>query len=159
MTDWWRVINCDYKWFCSVYNLDGNRKSDQVSWLILATGINQFRLQKHCSQQKYHTASLRFTHLTISYSIMQAIPINAYVCIATNNIGQKYYGSEDQISIEYHCTWTMVQYIATYNWHYGTNGLMCGSNHFRRLLYQDICTAAAFYIQELSYHGMKASNC
>ena len=28
---------------------------------------------------------------------MQAIPINAYVRIATNNIGQKYYGSEDQI--------------------------------------------------------------
>ena len=76
---------------------------------------------------------------------MQAIPINAYVRIATNNIGQKYYGPEYQISIKYHCTWTMVQYIGTYNWRYGTvtNGLMGGSNHFRRLLYQDICTAAA----------------
>ena len=31
--------------------------------------------------------------------------------------------------------------------------LMCGSNNFRGLLYQDICTAAA------CYHGMKASNC
>ena len=68
-------------------------KTTEVTWLNLSTGVNQFRLQKHCSQQHY--------------------PISLHHC---------------GLLIKQKVTVLCKPFLL----------LMCGSNYFRRLLYQDI---------------------